>query len=82
MAGTTLGGYKARDKNTANDPDFYRKIGHLGGSAPHKGGKGFAANRELARIAGAVGGRISRRGKEKVTAEERERIKQAVYASA
>jgi hypothetical protein len=59
MAGTMLGGQKASVKNLARDPNFYRKIGRIGGRNGHTGG--FAANRELARIAGAKGGRISRR---------------------
>lgn len=66
MAGNKIGGKKARDKNLAKNPDFYREIGSLGGkvSNPDKP-KGFAANRDLARIAGARGGRISRRGSKK-----------------
>lgn len=39
--------------------EVQRKIGAKGGS--RTGIKGFAANRELARTAGALGGRISRR---------------------
>ena len=62
MAGTKAGGAKARDKNVASDPDFYKKIGAKGGRNGHTGG--FAANPELARIAGAKGGRISRRKKQ------------------
>jgi hypothetical protein len=65
MAGTQIGGRKARDKNLAKDPLFYHKIGKKGGTNGRTGG--FAANPELARIAGAKGGRISRRVK-KVTA--------------
>ena len=61
MAGTVAGGKKAAAKNLAKDPDFYRRIGKVGGSNGNTGG--FAANRELARIAGAKGGRISRRTK-------------------
>ena len=61
MAGTKEGGQKAAAKNIANDPDFYRKIGAKGGKKGKTGG--FFANRELARIAGAKGGRISRRTK-------------------
>lgn len=61
MAGTVEGGRKARDRNLANDPNFYKKIGAIGGSKSGTGG--FYANRELARIAGAKGGKISRRGK-------------------
>ena len=61
MAGTTTGGKKAAAKNLARDPFFYAKIGEKGGKNGHTGG--FAANPELARIAGAKGGRISRRRK-------------------
>lgn len=61
MAGTIEGGRKARDRNLANNPNFYREIGAIGGKNGHTGG--FYANRELARTAGAKGGRISRRRK-------------------
>lgn len=61
MAGTVEGGKKAAAKNLANDPDFYKRIGKLGGAKGTTGG--FAANRELARIAGAIGGKKSRRRK-------------------
>lgn len=60
MAGTKAGGLKAAAKNLARDPDFYAKIGKIGGRIGTTGG--FAANRELARIAGQKGGQISRRG--------------------
>lgn len=39
--------------------DFYKRIGSIGGKLGHTGG--FAANPDLARLAGAKGGRISRR---------------------
>lgn len=62
MAGTKAGGMKAAQTNkTRHGSDFYAKIGAKGGQNGHTGG--FAANRELARLAGAKGGRISRRGK-------------------
>jgi uncharacterized protein len=61
MAGTIEGGKKAAAKNLQKDPNFYAKIGKKGGQRGHTGG--FAANPELARIAGAKGGRISRRRK-------------------
>jgi len=61
MAGTIAGGKKAAEKNLANDPLFYAKIGAKGGQNGHTGG--FAANPQLARVAGAKGGRISRRRK-------------------
>jgi general stress protein YciG len=61
MAGTKIGGQKAAAKNLQKDPFFYAKIGAIGGRKGHSGG--FAANPELARIAGAKGGQISRRKK-------------------
>lgn len=63
MSGNRIGGIKARDKNLAKNPNFYSDIGRKGGKA--RVPKGFAANRELARIAGAKGGKISRRKREK-----------------
>lgn len=66
MAGTKAGGVKAAQKNLARDPDFYAKIGRKGGRNGRTGG--FAANPQLARIAGAKGGRISRRRKVTTTA--------------
>lgn len=73
MAGTKAGGLKAKARNLAKDPDFYKKIGAKGGSngkgPGYKGG--FASNevgedgltgRERAKLAGARGGAISRRG--------------------
>lgn len=41
--------------------DYYKRIGAMGGKAQTTKPKGFAANRALARSAGAIGGRISRR---------------------
>lgn len=62
MAGTKIGGKKASiTKREKYGSDFYREIGRRGGRNGHTGG--FAANPELARIAGAKGGRLSRRGK-------------------
>lgn len=62
MAGTKEGGKKAAATNKArHGKDFYARIGAKGGKLGTTGG--FAANRELARIAGAKGGRISRRRK-------------------
>ena len=59
MANNREGGAKTRDKLLARDPDYYKKIGAMGGKNGHTGG--FAANRELARIAGAKGGKKSSR---------------------
>jgi uncharacterized protein len=62
MAGTKAGGLAAAATNkTKYGPDFYAKIGAMGGKAGNTGG--FYANRELARIAGAKGGKISKRPK-------------------
>lgn len=62
MAGTKLGGKAAASTNKAKyGADFYAKIGAMGGKKGKTGG--FYANRELARVAGAKGGRISRRSK-------------------
>ena len=62
MAGTVKGGKKAAKKNKQlYGDDFYARIGAIGGKKGRTGG--FAANRELARIAGAKGGRISKRTK-------------------
>ena len=69
MAGTKAGGEKAAAKNLARDPDFYKKIGLIGGRKGTTGG--FArwdyetAEEHHARVssAGTKGGRISRRTK-------------------
>lgn len=59
MTGTVQGGLNAAETNKKNDPDFYVKIGRMGG---HKSrGGGFAYDRELAREAGRKGGKASRR---------------------
>lgn len=62
MAGTLEGGRKASITNKKKyGENFYRDIGAKGGKLGKTGG--FWANRELARRAGAKGGRISRRTK-------------------
>lgn len=62
MSGTKNGGKAAAATNkTKYGSDFYAKIGSMGGKKGRTGG--FFANRELARVAGAKGGRISRRTK-------------------
>ena len=70
MAGTIEGGRAAARTNKAKyDAEYLEKYGmtfyQYQGSQGGKNGRtgGFAANRELARIAGAKGGRLSRRGK-------------------
>lgn len=67
MAGTRNGGFRAAQTNkTRHGADFYARIGRAGGQKSRGGG--FAANRELARKAGALGGAKSRRGKAKKSA--------------
>ena len=62
MAGTITGGKAAATTNKKKyGADFYAKIGAIGGKKGRTGG--FYAYRELARKAGALGGRISRRTK-------------------
>lgn len=64
MAGTKEGGKKAAQTNMLrHGKNFYRNIGKIGGRNGHTGG--FASDPELARRAGAIGGRMSRRGKAK-----------------
>lgn len=65
MSGTKIGGLKASKTNIKlHGKDFYKRIGQIGGrngKGPNYTG-GFAANPELARIAGRKGGKKSRRG--------------------
>jgi len=62
MAGTRKGGLKAAATNKQRyGLHFYQEIGRRGGTISRGGG--FAKDPELARIAGARGGRASRRSK-------------------
>lgn len=62
MAGTLEGGRKAAITNKSKHGlAWYAEIGAIGGRNGHTGG--FASNPELARIAGAKGGRNSKRGR-------------------
>ena len=68
MAGTKAGGLRAAATNKMKyGEDFYARLGRIGGRNGTTGG--FAANRELARIAGQKGGQISRRGPSRKGAE-------------
>lgn len=72
MSGTKAGGAKAAATNKLKYGDgFYARIGKMGGQKGHTGG--FAANPELARIAGKKGGQISRRGPAKKDGNEKAR---------
>lgn len=63
MGGTKDGAKKRTEKLLAQDPDYFSRIGAMG----KKGGKlspgSFTS--ETARIAGAKGGKASKRGKAK-----------------
>lgn len=66
MAGTLEGGRRAAATNKAkHGEDFYKKLGALGGKFGKKDGtvKGFAAVPGLAKRAGVLGGRKSKRTK-------------------
>ena len=74
MSGTRAGGLKARQTNLKKyGKNFYRNIGYLGGANGHTGG--FAANPELAKVAGAKGGRNGKRGMSKDTPAKVSQIK-------
>lgn len=70
MAGTKAGGLKAREKNLAKNPNFYKEIGAKGGLKSRGGG--FASitvcncnvidgSHIKSQCSGVKGGRISRR---------------------
>lgn len=61
MSGTLKGGIKARDKNLASNPDFYKKIGKMGGSVSHRESRYFYMHPEIAAVVGSRGGVISKR---------------------
>ena len=63
MSGTVKGGKKAAETNKSKyGKDFYRNIGHKGGSAWSDKLKGFAANPELAKKVGREIGKKTKRG--------------------
>ena len=74
MSGTKVGGSKARETNKAKyGSDYYAQIGRIGGHNGHTGG--FAANTELAKEAGRLGGLKSKRPKgvkRNIAAEQRD----------
>lgn len=69
MAGTIAGGKSAAKTNKANDPNFYKKIGSLGGRKTADSGQllgiGFAGDKQRAIDAGRKGGLKSRRTSKK-----------------
>jgi len=79
MAGTIIGGRKASKTNRQKyGQDFYKVQGSKGGSKVHPETRPFFANRELARIAGARGGRISRRGPNKPKEQSKASVRRTV----
>lgn len=80
MVGTKAGGLKAVKTNLErHGADFYARIGAKGGANGHTGG--FAADHELARLAGAKGGRnSSRKGVKNGEGKPRNRKKPAAKA--
>ena len=64
MAGTKKGGKKAAKTNKKlHGANFYAEIGRKGGRKVHPETRYFAMHPEVAKNAGAKGGRKSRRGK-------------------
>jgi general stress protein YciG len=70
MPGTLEGGLKAKEKNLARDPEFYRKLGAKGGVASNTGGfahddrtflQKLFRRPKRAKLAGRKGGAISKR---------------------
>lgn len=59
MSGNKAGGLKTARKNLEKDPDYYVKIGRLGGSTPREF-RPFQ-DKEFASRVGRIGGTISRR---------------------
>ena len=70
MPGSKIGGKRAAQTNKErHGEDFYQRIGKLSNAGWEKNGRkprGFAANPELARVAGRRGGLKSRKVKKDV----------------
>lgn len=64
MAGTKAGGIKtAKTIREKYGENFYKTMGRKGGIKSHPETRFFSMNPDIAKIAGAKGGRISKRGK-------------------
>jgi hypothetical protein len=61
MAGTKAGSVQGVKTNLARDPEFYKKIGAKGGAVNHPETRYFRKYPEVAMVAGARGGKVSRR---------------------
>lgn len=71
MSGTLAGGKKAAKANIErHGKNYYSELGKRGGKAKHTKPRGFAANPELAKRAGKLGGQLSKRGPSKRTKSE------------
>lgn len=82
MSGTTREGQHTRDTNYERySRDYYHKLGAKGGTRSRTGGfwykKHVLGDTESIRRAAILGGRISRRGKHKLTEKERHEIRKA-----
>ena len=79
MAGSREGGEKAAATNKAKyGSDFYVMLGRKGGSAKRKAPRWFEAHPELAKKAGAIGGkRSSRKGIKNGMGKSRYKYKRA-----
>lgn len=56
MSGSHDGGVKTAAKNMNEDPDYYARIGRLGGSVKRPQTRWFRLHPELASKAGMIGG--------------------------
>lgn len=66
MSGNREGGLKAvRTNREKYGKDFYKEMGRKGGSGHRPGTRYFHMHPEVARIVGAKGGKISKRGPKK-----------------
>jgi len=69
MAATRDGGLKAaKTVKERYGEDHYKKIGAMGGKISRGGG--FSANKEIAKLAGKLGGLKSRKGKSRTALDE------------
>lgn len=80
MSGTYMGGLQTAKTNKEKyGEDYYKKIGAIGGRKITDKPKGFAANNDLARAAGRIGGTVSSRSR-RLTQAEKEAALQKLYA--
>lgn len=69
MSATSKGGKKLAKKLLARDPEYYSKIGKIGGKIGRTGG--FAGNRALASRAGKIGGMVGRNNGKPISEQQR-----------